>query len=135
MGSGQLSHDQIYSPEQVVIDREILLAAGRLIQGLQWQPQSSPQVLQALQEGLDRGTFLDHDSTIDNFRTFFSDRGLFRATDMAQWQNKGSPSIPAEASRIVEARVQANTFRRSDDQIKRLREICDRGERILTGGE
>lgn len=121
-GSGQLSHDEVFSPEIVVVDRDILGAAERIVQGIRWEEELDYS-LEVIQEGLNKGHFFDNDVTLDRFRDFFFAGNLFRAMNLDQWQKCGSIPLIEEASRMVDRIVEEYDFKRSTDQICELERI------------
>jgi len=129
-GSGQLSSDEVYSLEQVVIDRTIMKGAERLVKGLKWET-GMDRSYQVLEEGFARGSFLDHDATLQEYKEFYCERELFPAMNLDQWNNRGQPTPLSMASAIIEKYIARNTFRRDKHEIRELRRICKHGEEVL----
>lgn len=121
-GSGQLSHDEVFSPEIVVIDRDILAAAERMVQGIKWEEDLNHS-LEVIHEGLNKGHFLDNESTLASFRDFFFAGNLFRGMNLDQWRKRGSILLIEEASRMVDRIVAEYAFKRSTDKIRELEHI------------
>ena len=121
-GSGQLSHDEVFSPEIVVIDRDILAAAERIAQGIEWE-EDLDRSSEVIHEGLNKGHFLDNESTLSNFRDFFFAGNLFRGMNLDQWRKRGSIPLIEEASRMVDRIVAEYVFKRSVDKIRELEHI------------
>ena len=121
-GSGQLSHDEVFSPEIVVIDRDILAAAERLIQGIKWED-NPDYSLEVIHEGLSKGYFLDDEVTLTRFRDFFFAGNLFRGMNLDQWRKHGSIQLIEEASRMVDSIVTNYTFERPKEQMRELERI------------
>ena len=121
-GSGQLSHDEVFSPEIVVIDRDILGAAERTVRGIKWEEDLNHS-LEVIHGGLNKGHFLDDETTLSNFRDFFFAGNLFGGMNLNQWRKRGSISLIEEASRVVDRIVAEYVFKRSADKIRELEHI------------
>ncbi|MBM3472703.1 MAG: hypothetical protein FJX75_05455, partial [Armatimonadetes bacterium] len=63
---GQLSVDEVFSPQQAVIDREILAYVQRIMDGLDLSADADP--LGLIREGVGQGTFIGTDDTASRFR-------------------------------------------------------------------
>lgn len=72
---GVLADDFVYSPEQVVIDNEILNYAIRVKQGYEFNEKTSS--IEPIVEVGPGGTFLTHETTLSNFRDILSESELF----------------------------------------------------------
>ena len=118
-GSGQLSHDEVFSPEIVVIDRDILRSVECLIQGLQWDGDLD-RSLATLQEGAASGQFLDHHATLDNFRRLVVDQSLFLGMNLGQQRTTGAQPLIEEARGLVDQLVSQSPFRLAEDLVKEL---------------
>jgi trimethylamine:corrinoid methyltransferase-like protein len=129
-GSGQLAHDEVYSLEQVVIDRSIMLGAERLVKGLKFQ-HSVEENCRIVEEGLGSGNFLTHDSTLENYTDFYCQRELFPAMNLGQWQKHNEPTPLSMAGEVIEKHLEKNTYRRDQEEIKELRRICEHAAKVL----
>ena len=129
-GSGQLAHDEVYSLEQVVIDRTIMVGAERLVKGLKFQ-NSVEDNCKIVEEGLESGNFLMHDTTLENFVDFYSQRELFPPMNLGQWQKHNEPTPLTMAGEVIEKHLEKNTFQRDQKEIEELRRICDHAEKVL----
>ena len=129
-GSGQMASDEVYSPEQVVFDRAIIRGVEHLIKG---NPitHNVDQALEMIKEGVTEGHFLSHESTVENFREFFCEKGIFPSTNLGQWRSQNEPVALEEARRIVDETVRKNDFQRPKEVIRELRRICKMGEELL----
>ena len=121
-GSGQLSCDEVFSPEIVVIDRDILSAAERIVRGIKWE-EDLDRSLRVIYKGLNKGHFLEDDTTLSNFRDFFFAGDLFRGMNLNQWRSRGATPLIEEASRVVDRIVSNYVFERSTDQVRELEYI------------
>ncbi|MEW5814828.1 MAG: trimethylamine methyltransferase family protein [Spirochaetota bacterium] len=128
-GAGQLSSDEVFSLEQVVIDRTIMQGAERVMRGLKWET-SPDRSYQVLKEGFARGSFLDHDSTLEEYVNFYSDRELFPAMNLNQWNSRNKPTPLSMAGEIIGKNLARNTFQRDELEIRELRKICEYGKKL-----
>ncbi len=129
-GSGQMASDEVYSMEQVVIDRAIVRNVDRLRTGLT-PKMDVDESLELIREGLSEGNYLAHDSTLSEFRDFFTDNPLFPASNLGQWREKGEPSILDKAGEEIRRQCEKTPFARSKEDIRELRDICRRGESVI----
>lgn len=121
-GSGQLSHDEVFSPEMVVIDRDILRSLEYLLKGMPWD--EADLAMQVLKEGMASGQFMDHDTTLQGFRRLVVDMDLFRGMNLGQWRGAGERSLIEEAHRCVDKIVAERTFIPPPDAAKAIRAIA-----------
>lgn len=97
---GLLGGSTIFSPEQLMIDVEVIRRCKRLCQGIstgsgKWLG----EVIDAIGAG---GNYLRHTSTRDSLRSgeiYFSKRGLHGSYE--QWQNSGSPDLLTEIRQSI----------------------------------
>ena len=129
-GAGQLSSDEVFSLEQVVIDKTIVKGAERMVKGLKWET-SFAAGDQIIEDGLERGNYLDHESTLTEYKDFYSRRELFPAMNLGQWRGQGEPTPLSQAQEIIEKHLAQNTFSRDEHEIRELRRICNYGEKML----
>ena len=129
-GAGQLASDEVFSLEQVVMDKTIVQGAERMVKGFKWE-RSFEAGYQILEEGLKQGNYLDHESTLAEYKDFYCRRELFPAMNLGQWQERGEPTPLSQAQAIIEKHLAQNTFSRDEHEVRELRRICDYGENIL----
>ncbi|MBA7575489.1 hypothetical protein ES708_17319 [subsurface metagenome] len=72
---------------------------------------------------MNKGHFLDSETTLARFRDFFFVGDLFRGMNLGQWRKRGSILLIEEASRMVDRIVAEYVFTRSADQIRELEVI------------
>jgi trimethylamine--corrinoid protein Co-methyltransferase len=126
-GTGQLSSDEVFSLEQVVIDRTIVKGAERVMKGFKCDT-SFERSYQILEEGLTQGNYLNHDSTLSEYQDFYSRRELFPAMNLGQWRAKGELTPLAMVREIIDKYLAQNTFHREENEIRELRRICEYAE-------
>jgi len=114
-GSGQLSHDEVFSPEIVVIDRDILKSVEWLVQGVSWRD-GVEQSLAVLRDGLQAGQFLEQEESLTGFRDWVIEQDLFLGMNLGQWREAGRPKLIEEASRRVEGVIAERRYSLSPEQ-------------------
>jgi trimethylamine--corrinoid protein Co-methyltransferase len=123
--AGLLSVDEIYSAEQLVIDHEIVQYAKRVCQGYELGEETL--AVQAIEEvALGRGNFLEHPTTLANYRKATWDPGLFIHTTMRQWQDKGMPDVVSQARKIAKKRIAQHDYLLDADARRELDKIYER---------
>jgi trimethylamine:corrinoid methyltransferase-like protein len=127
--SGQLSHDEVFSPEIVVIDRELVASAERFVRGLSWTdgPAGADETVALVSEGVrNNAQFMDHPATLDNYRDFVPASRLFKGSNLGQWRQSGAQQLVVEAAEMVDKLVAGHPFERPADQVRELRAIYRR---------
>lgn len=125
--AGLLSVDEIYSPEQVVIDYEIVQYARAVCRGYEFSDETL--AVAAMEEVGYGRTFLDHDTTLANYRTAFWEPELFDHRMMQTWQADGGKTIRERAREIARQRIAAHEFALPEDVQRDLDAIYDRAKR------
>lgn len=129
-GSGQLSSDEVFSLEQVVIDRDIVRSAQRACNGLKFERDFS-DVEQTIAEGMEEGNYLIHDSTLGEFREFFYDTVLFPGTNLGQWRTAGEKDVLTHAKEVITKTLEQSTFTMDRESKLALQDVCKRAEEVL----
>ena len=120
---GQLSVDEVFSPQQAVIDRDILGHVERIIDGLPLDGNAAEAAapivpidpVELIREGVEQGTFAGVDDTVSRFRDFYHFPELFRHWSVGRWRSEGSPSVLAEAWDKAQQEITAADFELDDD--------------------
>ena len=121
---GQLSVDEIFSPQQAVIDQEILAYVQRIVRGHDW-PAEPPDALSLIAQGVSEGSFIGVDDTVRRFREFYDFPTLFRHWTMGRWNAAGQPNIGQEAWHRAQEEIASCTFALPDDQAREVQRIYD----------
>jgi trimethylamine:corrinoid methyltransferase-like protein len=129
-GVGQLSVDEVFSPQQAVLDREILNYVARLVAGLDFTPEEI-DVIALIREGVQAGGFMGVSDTVTRFRDFYDFPHIFRHWTLGTWQAAGEPSILDEAWARAQEEIAASTFQLPDDQQKEVEHIYQKAQRYL----
>lgn len=97
-GGGALSLDEVFSPEQLLIDCEIKDHVQHLIEGLILEDGDQDWV-EIVREGSKRG-FVALDSTLDNYHRLYWYPRLFERGFLGAWQGAGSPRLHDHAREL-----------------------------------
>jgi len=119
---GQLSVDEIFSPQQAVIDREILGYVQRIVRGLGDSGETLDPVA-LISQGVAEGSFLGVEDTVRRFREFYDFPGLFRHWTKGRWDASGQPSILQEAWNLAQAEIASCSFALPEDREREVERI------------
>ncbi|MHC4983588.1 MAG: trimethylamine methyltransferase family protein [Planctomycetota bacterium] len=97
-GAGNLSMDEIFSPQQLLIDIEIRNFANAMTADFS---SAAADVVDIIADGLKRGSFLQTDLTLDCFRKFAWRSELFDYTRLAGWTGRSVLQKAAERAEKV----------------------------------
>ena len=120
--AGSLSLDEVYSPVQLIYDREILAYVQR----------SREMVADSLDEALllvdeiiadTTGSFLGADSTFDHFRTLQWDSDIFPTRMLQQWCEAGEPDEHDLAAEEIKRLLAGYEFELEEDKARALDEV------------
>ena len=131
MGAGTLSVDEVFSPEQLIIDREIADYAGRIAQGFEYDAEKLS--LDIIAECAERGEYLLHPSTLAYHRKTYWTPRLFEHMSLSRWQQLGEPELIREAAHMVEQRLSTYDFELPAEKRRELDSIYERASRALGG--
>ncbi len=103
-GGGQLAVDEVFSPEQLVIDREIVDYAQHIARGFDYGPTelAVDTIREAVASG---GDYLGHPSTAAAHRDVFWNSGIFEHSMVKTWQERGEPDVRVGARARVRDRL------------------------------
>ncbi len=127
---GQLSVDEVFSPQQAVLDGEILGYVERVIKGIDTKPVQA-DVLEMIRQGIRDGSFLGLDDTVNRFRDFCYFPEIFRHWNLNRWRHEGEPSVLAEAWSRAHEQIAACTFRLDEDREKQVDAIYKKACRYV----
>ena len=127
---GQLSVDEVFSPQQAVLDREILGYVERTLGGLDLD-QSASDPLAIIDEGVREGDFIGVADTVERFREFFYFPEIFRHWNLGRWRAEGEPSILAEAWAHARQEIATSTHAIEEKQQHEISEIYRKAENYL----
>jgi len=127
---GQLSVDEVFSPQQVVLDREILAYVKRIIAGVELTMEVADCV-ELIAEGVREGSFIGVDDTVYRFRAFYDFPELFRHWNLGRWRSEGGPSILAEAWARAQEEIETSTYGRAEDRRAEIERIYRKAEQYV----
>jgi len=121
-GVGQLSVDEVFSPQQAIVDEEILHYVERLVRGLRWDPDGSA-VMETIAEGVAEGSFAATESTAKRFRDFYWFPDIFRRWNVGRWQSEGARSVLSVAWETAQQKAAGSDFRLPDEAAREVERI------------
>ena len=130
---GQLSVDEVFSPQQAVLDREILGYVARVIDGLDGASEEVDAVA-LIGEGVEQGGFIGVDDTTHRFRDFYRFPELFRHWSVGRWRAEEEPSILAEAWECAREEMRLSTFALEEDRQAEVDRLYSRGQSYVREG-
>jgi len=120
---GVMALDELFSPEQLVIDCEIIAYVKRFIEGYEF---SGLQLsIEDIREMSIRGNFLEHESTLKHYRDTYWMPQLFEHTMLKQWFDMDEPDLRNRAKAIVHEMIQKHDFRLDESKRRQLNEIYE----------
>jgi len=127
--AGRICEDEVFSGEQLVIDKEIMNYVSRFIKGFEFKNDDlSFQIIKEVGIG---GSYLAHATTMENYRQTFWIPELFEYSKLDQWKEKGGKSIRERAREIAKKKIKEHHFELDRHVQKELDEICKRARESL----
>jgi trimethylamine:corrinoid methyltransferase-like protein len=121
---GQLSVDEVFSPQQAVLDREILGYVERVVAGIELE--AGVDAVDLIGKGIAEGHFVGMQDTLSRYRDFYYFPGLFRHWGLQRWRAEGEPSILAEAWARAQAEIASSTYELQEDVAQEIDRIYAR---------
>ena len=127
---GQMSIDEVYSPVQAILDREILRYGERLYNGIGEESfRYDLDIVQIVREGIEDGGFMIHETTLDVFRSFYGMNRLFSASNLSAWKSAGGRRMEAAAWDEAQRVAAGHTFELEDGRRRDVEALFERGLR------
>lgn len=126
-GVGQLSVDEVFSPQQAVLDREILHYVERVIRGIDTGPSADTVAL--IQEGTTAGNFIATWDTATRYRDMYHFPDIFRHWNLNRWRAEGSPALLDEAWQRAQQEIARSDFHLPEDRAREVDAIYARAKR------
>jgi trimethylamine---corrinoid protein Co-methyltransferase len=123
MGGGTLSVDEVFSAEQLVLDREITDYAGRLAQGFDFSEETLS--FDIVRECAASGDFLAHPSTLHAFRQVYWLPRLFEHPMLEAWRATGERDVRERAREMMRAALARCDYELPPAPARALDEIYD----------
>jgi len=129
--AGALSHDEIFSAVQLLVDLEIQDHVQRLVQGLDTACDEEA-CLADVRAALGRG-FLGLDRTLELYRDLYWHPQLFERRFLSSWQAASHPTLSREAQEMAKELISRHDYELPLAKRADLDRIYRRAERELTG--
>jgi trimethylamine:corrinoid methyltransferase-like protein len=129
MGGGMLSVDEVFSPEQLIIDREIADYAGRVAQGFEFDQEKLS--LEIIRECVDTADFLSHPSTLESFKSTYWMPRLFEHPMLEAWRQSGERDVREKARQMVSEKLRRYDFELGREKKETLNSIYQRAQETL----
>ncbi|MHB0878523.1 MAG: trimethylamine methyltransferase family protein, partial [Anaerolineae bacterium] len=131
-GAGTLSVDEVFSPEQLVLDREIADYAGRFAQGV--SVTDADFDIGEVEAGATGGDFMGRESTLNHFRQAYWLPRLSERRMLNGWLAGGADDIRDRAREEMRRLVSAYDFQLPSEQARALRLLYREAAESLVGG-
>jgi len=123
------SQSELFSPELLVIDREIVNYVTHLVKGIHFHENSSVEIIKRVVES--NGSYLTDESTLDNFRDEMWNSRLFEYTTLMQWQHNKGLSIREKIRKIARNLISQHNFKLPREENRELEAIYQRAMKQL----
>ncbi len=120
--AGTLSLDEIFSPEQLLVDCEIRNWVQRAIQGVWMGEEAVNDWLAEVQTGVQRG-FMALDSTLDHYQRHMWYPQRFQRSFVGPWLADGQPHLSDRLRDEVRRRIAAHDFELDTDRCREIERI------------
>jgi trimethylamine:corrinoid methyltransferase-like protein len=127
-----LSLDDIFIPEQLLIDCEIRNWVQRAIQGIWLGEEVDGDWLAEMKAGVESG-FMTLDSTLDNYKRGMWFPRRFERRPLAPWMNAGQPQFSTLLKAEVRRRIAAHNFELDPARRQEIEKIYLSAEKAVGG--
>ncbi len=129
-GAGTLSLDEIFSPQQFIIDMEVRDYIARILRGAGGM--SNRDAIELVQEGLEDGNFLAAPFTASEWRNVYWCPRLFHQTPFSQWK-KMPKRLLEDAWEIAREKIAEHDYELDGDKVRELEAIVQKASKELCG--
>ena len=130
---GQLSVDEVFSPQQAVIDADILAYVERVVTGMDCgKPDVDP--VEMIREGVELGSFIGTARTALKFREMNWFPDLFRHWGTDRWKAEGERAILDKAWAQAQDEIAGSTHEIGDEATRAVSAIYDKAEEYVRTG-
>jgi trimethylamine---corrinoid protein Co-methyltransferase len=129
--AGALSLDEIFSPEQLVLDCEIRDWTARAIEGITLGAGDVDDWLGEIRAGIQHG-FMALDSTLDHYKEQMWYPKRFERRAIGPWHSEGQPHLSARLHDEVRRRIARHSFELHADRRRDLDRIYRAAECAIT---
>jgi len=131
-GAGMLSVDEVFSPEMLVIDREIADYAERFCRGVSLDEDDFS--LAAVAHGAEAGVFMGLDDTLAHFRELYWLPRLSERRMLNGWLAGGEEDMRERARVEMNRLLGTYDFELAPEQARELRRLYARAAQEIVGG-
>jgi len=131
-GAGTLSLDEIFNPEQLLLDCEIRDWVQRAIQGVWMGEEVVDDWLDEIREGITKG-FIGLPSTLDHYRTQTWYPKWFARGAIGPWLNQGQPRLSNRLRHEVRKRISSYNFELDGERKREIERIYAAAEQTVAG--
>lgn len=107
---GQISVDEVFSPVQAILDRELAGYGNRILRGLEDVWLDAEETEESLWEGLAGHNYMDTESTLAYFRDTYDMTRISDARNVMAWSAAGMPGFEQTAWEMAQERIRSHTF-------------------------
>ena len=116
-GAGNLWMDEIFSPQQLMIDLDICACVSAMKADFR---QTGPALLQVIAEGVQRGSFLETDMTLGRYGEFLWRPAVFDLTRRGEWNERAAGEKAAEWAEAKAAEYDYELAGEKREQLERI---------------
>jgi trimethylamine:corrinoid methyltransferase-like protein len=131
--AGSLSADEVFSPAQALLDCELRDLLSRVAAGVHHPEDTQDQVLEAIHDDVEAGTFATAETTLRHYRELNWFPRHLRREMLAGWRKLGEPSAVESARREACERIEGATWVLPEPQFSQLEAIYEEARRRLVG--
>lgn len=128
---GTIYLEQVFSPEQLVIDLEIRDWVQRLVRGVNAESERPEEWVEMIRRGVEAGSFLASDWTLDHYREIYWLPKLLDRAALGSWLRNPADRIRDRAKQMARERMVESAFRLPEPRSSQLEEIYEEAQRKL----
>jgi trimethylamine:corrinoid methyltransferase-like protein len=131
--AGTLSLDEVFSPEQLLVDCEMRDQVQRAVQGVWLGEETAEDWLEEMRRGVERG-FLRSDSTLDHYRTATWYPQRFERKSVGAWMREGQVGLGEKLRGEVRRRISGHAYELEAGKRQEIERIYAAAERKFGRG-
>lgn len=129
--AGQLCVDEVFSPLQAVLDMQILNYVKRTLKDFNGCWDEEADYIDILKEGIEEGTFMGHETTVENFRKFYGFDHLFRYSNLNTWRQNGMKSLEDDTRDEMLQIIGRHNYELDDRKKAEIERLYAEGEKLF----
>lgn len=124
-GVGQLCVDEVFSPVQAVLDKELINYGKRLFEfDGYWNEETN--IIGVIKEGIREGNFFVLDSTASNYKKNVYPNSIFSSNNLSAWIGSGSKTINELAWDEAQKIISNHNFELEDSKKKDIEKVYNK---------